>query len=479
MDVAPQVEAGIGRARGGGRALPASVRQPLELAFGADFHRVRVHADGAADALNRVLNARAFTTGQNIFLRRGYFSPESSSGKELLAHELAHVVQQDSGVTRTVVQRFTDEDVKVRAYYNWQKKGNPPPKQTRQEQEEDYFQARRELVQQEEAVKLVDNDKALNPSVAAEIKASLSAPEKIDQGQFNFCGPNDVLMAIALKDPVAYVKYVLDVHAAERELKAGTPSPGRKAHLGKMPVAMDPNVIGAAAATFPLSGAATNISQTDWMSMGSIRKQATATAPVLSVIPPKVQAILTGFYIGGAPDALKAMKDPADLETAIMVLKKGLESTPSKKLEELALVNALAGSSDEMERKIAEGSSPDEMAQWLKSYGATDVIKAAEFDNSKIDKDLLAANKDLAAGKSVMLQIDAPAGLQGSHAKVTFDPTMGHWVLMNTPFKSSGAPDPVWTCDVYSWGTIRVLTIVESQIRNAYYGRVSATITTP
>jgi hypothetical protein len=63
-------------------------------AFGADFAGVRVHAGGPADGLNRALSARAFTIGNDIFLREGAYNPGTSGGRELLAHELTHVVQQ-------------------------------------------------------------------------------------------------------------------------------------------------------------------------------------------------------------------------------------------------------------------------------------------------------------------------------------------------------------------------------------------------
>lgn len=81
-------------ARGGGSGLDPKTRSGMEGAFGADFGRVRVHTDGQADSLNRSLNARAFTTGNDIFFRRGEYNPGSSGGKELLAHELTHTVQQ-------------------------------------------------------------------------------------------------------------------------------------------------------------------------------------------------------------------------------------------------------------------------------------------------------------------------------------------------------------------------------------------------
>jgi hypothetical protein len=96
-EVAPEVEDAIQRARGGGQALDNNLRAQMESAFGADFGGVRVHTDAEADTLNRAVSARAFTTGQDIFFRQGEYSPSNSSGRELLAHELAHVVQQGGG----------------------------------------------------------------------------------------------------------------------------------------------------------------------------------------------------------------------------------------------------------------------------------------------------------------------------------------------------------------------------------------------
>jgi hypothetical protein len=64
--------------------------------MGADFSGVRVHTDGRADVLNRSVGARAFTTGQDLFFKRGEYQPESRGGQELIAHELTHVMQQDA-----------------------------------------------------------------------------------------------------------------------------------------------------------------------------------------------------------------------------------------------------------------------------------------------------------------------------------------------------------------------------------------------
>ncbi|MCB9101748.1 MAG: DUF4157 domain-containing protein [Anaerolineales bacterium] len=96
-EIHPVVEQNIQQARGGGQALDSDVRGQMESTFGADFTGVRIHTGTQADTLNQSLNAKAFTTGRDIFFREGQYSPASSSGRELLAHELTHVVQQGSG----------------------------------------------------------------------------------------------------------------------------------------------------------------------------------------------------------------------------------------------------------------------------------------------------------------------------------------------------------------------------------------------
>jgi hypothetical protein len=98
---------GIRQARGRGQALPEDVRAPVEQALGTDLSHVRLHTDGTADRLSRSLQARAFTSGRDIFLRRGQADLTSPAGRELIAHELTHVAQQAgrSGTGEGVVQR--------------------------------------------------------------------------------------------------------------------------------------------------------------------------------------------------------------------------------------------------------------------------------------------------------------------------------------------------------------------------------------
>ena len=105
--VTPEVESAIEHSRGGGQALDTGVRRQMESAFGSDFSGVRVHTGSEAHALNRAVNAVAFTTGQDIFFRDAAYSPQSSGGKELLAHELTHVVQQGGApLVSTEAQRL-------------------------------------------------------------------------------------------------------------------------------------------------------------------------------------------------------------------------------------------------------------------------------------------------------------------------------------------------------------------------------------
>ncbi|MGF6778289.1 DUF4157 domain-containing protein [Paraburkholderia sp. GAS334] len=89
------IEHSIDAARSSGRAMDHGTRTRMETAFGADFSGVRLHTDAHADGLSRSLSARAFTTGRDVFFRHGEYSPGTSSGRELLAHELTHVVQQN------------------------------------------------------------------------------------------------------------------------------------------------------------------------------------------------------------------------------------------------------------------------------------------------------------------------------------------------------------------------------------------------
>ena len=108
-EASPELSGEINRARGAGQALDAGLQQSMGEAMGADFRRVRVHTDERADRLNRSLSSRAFTTGEDLFFKKGEYQPGSRGGQGLIAHELAHVEQQDGGgsdgVEKRTVQR--------------------------------------------------------------------------------------------------------------------------------------------------------------------------------------------------------------------------------------------------------------------------------------------------------------------------------------------------------------------------------------
>lgn len=85
---------------GRGRALEPRTRGPMESAFGADFSAVRVHTGERSTALNDSMGASAFTVGSDIFFRGGQPDVGSGPGRELMAHELTHVVQQGAARRR-------------------------------------------------------------------------------------------------------------------------------------------------------------------------------------------------------------------------------------------------------------------------------------------------------------------------------------------------------------------------------------------
>jgi peptidoglycan hydrolase-like protein with peptidoglycan-binding domain len=95
---------------GSGRPLSNSVREFFEPRFGADLSQVRVHTGSAADRLAARVGARAFTYHQDVVFRSGEFRPHAGQDRRLLAHELAHTVQQKPGSSRSTPQRSAGGD---------------------------------------------------------------------------------------------------------------------------------------------------------------------------------------------------------------------------------------------------------------------------------------------------------------------------------------------------------------------------------
>jgi len=88
-----------------GQSLSNDVRNFYEPRIGYDFSDVKVHTDAVAAKSAQSINALAYTSGNHIVFNSGQYSPGSDNGKRLLGHELTHVVQQGSAVSRKQIQR--------------------------------------------------------------------------------------------------------------------------------------------------------------------------------------------------------------------------------------------------------------------------------------------------------------------------------------------------------------------------------------
>lgn len=105
MPAPPGLASQLAHAGSEGAPFASPIRQEMEEAFSFDFSQVRIHAGEQAASMAQSLQARAFTHGQDIFFNRGQYGPVHSAGKRLLAHELAHVVQQSTTSSAPALQR--------------------------------------------------------------------------------------------------------------------------------------------------------------------------------------------------------------------------------------------------------------------------------------------------------------------------------------------------------------------------------------
>ena len=119
--------------RAGGQPLPAAVRSFFEPRFQRDFSEVRVHTHAAAAEAAQSVQARAFTLGRDVVFGEGEYAPGTGAGRQLLAHELTHVVQQraDRGNAtpgaESVAQRSVPPIRQV-GVPRLQRQGGKPPK---------------------------------------------------------------------------------------------------------------------------------------------------------------------------------------------------------------------------------------------------------------------------------------------------------------------------------------------------------------
>jgi hypothetical protein len=100
--------AGFEHPTGGGRPLPDSERRFFEPRFGRNLGQVRLHTDARASAAARSINALAYTMRNDIVFANGQYRPGSAPGRRLLAHELAHTIQQEGAAEPVVHRRIGD-----------------------------------------------------------------------------------------------------------------------------------------------------------------------------------------------------------------------------------------------------------------------------------------------------------------------------------------------------------------------------------
>jgi len=113
-----QFDSSIKSTKGSGSSLDKSTRNFMESRFKNDFSNVKIHTDSNASNMSKSIHAKAFTIGNDIYFKSGMFNPASNSGKELLAHELTHTIQQKSSRTPVKLDRLWESDGKG----GWEKK---------------------------------------------------------------------------------------------------------------------------------------------------------------------------------------------------------------------------------------------------------------------------------------------------------------------------------------------------------------------
>ena len=180
MAAGADVESSIGEARGGGQPMADNVRQPMEEAIGADFSGVKIHTDSRSDNLNKSVQAKAFTTGQDIFFSQGEYSPESDGGKELLAHELTHVVQQNGGGAGGVQQKSASSEASEIS--NLQTKASSSSSSKKKEKEKDKNKGQNNNKDKDSSPPQAEQDKQEESEQKAEAKTETKNKEEQSKG---------------------------------------------------------------------------------------------------------------------------------------------------------------------------------------------------------------------------------------------------------------------------------------------------------
>lgn len=109
-EVTSNLESSIQSLKGTGQPLPETMQSSFGSRFGYDFSDVRIHTNARAGKAANTINASAFTVGKDVVFGARQYNPMTFTGKRLLAHELAHVVQQHSDQRQIVMRSCNCED---------------------------------------------------------------------------------------------------------------------------------------------------------------------------------------------------------------------------------------------------------------------------------------------------------------------------------------------------------------------------------
>jgi hypothetical protein len=176
-EASTDLESSIQRARSSGQSLDPNLQEKMGQAMGADFSSVKVHTDSQSDQLNKSIQAKAFTTGQDIFFRQGEYSPSSTGGQELLAHELTHVVQQNGNTVqrRKKVQMKPD----LQLHQEEDEVQMKPDLQLHQEEDEVQMKPDLQLHQEEDEVQMKPDLQLKAESTSTSCQCSSCNPSSV------------------------------------------------------------------------------------------------------------------------------------------------------------------------------------------------------------------------------------------------------------------------------------------------------------
>lgn len=107
-DTGAELQNTLSSSKGSGQGLDDATKSDMGEQMGASLEGVRIHTGSNAHAMSENINAKAFTHGQDVYFKQGNYNTHSEEGKELLAHELVHTVQQGTGLSRKI-QRHKDD----------------------------------------------------------------------------------------------------------------------------------------------------------------------------------------------------------------------------------------------------------------------------------------------------------------------------------------------------------------------------------